>query len=111
MPVLQTSNFGRISYDSHDAIEFPRGLPGFEDRRSFAALQFPDTAPLVFLQSLDSGDLCFITMPVLAVDPNYRLAVSEEDLAEVGLPAHHQPRIADDVLCLAVLSLGETGPT
>ncbi len=111
MPVAQTSNFGSISFSPEAAIEFPRGLPGFDDRRRFVALQFKDTAPIVFLQSLEYPDLCFITMPVLAVDPQYRLQVSTEDLAEVGLSTLRQPRIGEDVLCLAVLSLRESGPT
>jgi flagellar assembly factor FliW len=111
MPVVQTSNFGNISYGPETAIEFPRGLPGFEDRRRFVALQFPDTAPLTFLQSLEVPDLCFITMPVLAVDPQYRLEVNSEDLGLMGLTLLRQPLIGRDVLCLAVLSLAETGPT
>ena len=111
MPVVQTSNFGTISYDCEAVIEFPQGLPGFDDRRRFVALQFPDTAPLTFLQSLEVPELCFITMPVLAVDPHYRLKVAGEDLALVGLPAQSQPRIGEEVLCLTVLSLDEAGPT
>jgi flagellar assembly factor FliW len=111
MPVVQTSNFGSISYHPDAAIEFPRGLPGFDDRRRFVALQFPDTVPLTFLQSLECPDLCFITMPVLAVDPQYRLEVNGEDLEQLELSPLRQPRIGEDVLCLTVLSLGESGPT
>ncbi|HEV3199835.1 MAG TPA: flagellar assembly protein FliW [Bryobacteraceae bacterium] len=111
MPVVETSNFGIISYGPEASIEFPRGLPGFDDRRRFVALQFEDTAPLVFLQSLEVPDLCFITMPVLAVDPQYRLAVTGEDLGQLELSPKRQPRIGEEVLCLAVLSLGEGGPT
>lgn len=111
MPVVQTSNFGIISYGPEAAIEFPRGLPGFDDRRRFVALQFPDSAPLVFLQSLEVPDLCFITMPVLAVDPHYRLEVGSEDLGLLELSPLLQPRIGEDVLCLAVLSVAESGPT
>src|SRR6185369_16186130 len=110
MPIAQTSNFGVISYNPDAAIEFPRGLPGFEERRSFVVLQFADTAPLTFLQSLEVPDLCFITMPVLAVDPHYRLEVSTEDLKLVELPPARQPRIGEEVLCLTILSLGEVGP-
>jgi flagellar assembly factor FliW len=111
MPVVQTSNFGSISYSLETAIEFPRGLPGFDDRRRFVALQFEDTSPLTFLQSLESPDLCFITMPVLAVDPQYRLQVNSEDLGQLDLSPLRQPRIGEDVLCLTVLSIGECGPT
>ena len=35
----------------------------------------------------------------------------EQDLEVLGLPAHHQPRIGEDILCLAVLSIRKTGTT
>lgn len=111
MPDFETTSFGRISYKPEWAIEFPSGLPGFEDRRRFAAVKFEKSAPLVFLQSLEDPALCFITLPVLAVDPQYRLAVSGEDLGQIGLAPGKQPRIGADVLCLTVISIRESGPT
>jgi flagellar assembly factor FliW len=111
MPLLETKFFGQISYESDAVLEFPGGLPGFEDRREFVVVQMPDAAPLVFLQSLEDRSLCFTTMPVQAVDRDFRLAVSAEDLERLGLPAGRQPRIGRDVLCLTVLSIKETGPT
>jgi len=76
MPLLDTKNFGRIAFESRDTIEFPRGLPGFEDRRQFVLIRQERARPLVFLQSLEEPGLCFITAPVLAVDPQFRLKMS-----------------------------------
>jgi len=111
MPVLETQNFGAISFEPDSVIEFPRALPGFEERHRFLPVQIPLTAPLVFLQSVDEPSLCFPTLPVLAVDPHYQLQMMEEDRELVGLPLDRQPRLGNEVLCLAVLSLRETGPT
>jgi flagellar assembly factor FliW len=111
MPVIETKNFGKISFEPESELEFPCGLPGFEERRRFVAVTFAKSEPLVYLQSLEDQDLCFITMPILAVDPRYRLTVSAEDLEQVGLPTTRQPRIGKDVFCLTVLSIRETGPT
>ena len=111
MPVTETKNFGKISFEPESELEFPCGLPGFEERRRFVAVWLPGTDPLVYLQSLDEPGLCFITMPIHAVDPQYRLRVSDEDLERIGLAPASQPRIGDDIQCLAVLSLRETGPT
>jgi flagellar assembly factor FliW len=111
MPVLPTNNFGPISFDPEALIEFPRGLPGFEERRSFLPLQIPDTAPLIFLQSADEPSLCFPTLPVLAIDADYQLRMSAEDLQFLELPAGCQPRLGEAAACLAILSLRETGPT
>ena len=109
MPVMQTRNFGTIAYEADSALEFPIGLPGFESRRRFVALRFLESDPLVYLQSLEHPALCFVTMPILSVDPQYRLG--SEDLDRLGLPATRQPRIGEDVFCLAVIAIRETGPT
>jgi flagellar assembly factor FliW len=110
MPVVETKNFGRVEYAADTVIEFPRGLPGFESRRGFLPLHQSENDPLVFLQSLEEPALCFVTVPVLVVDPAYRLDAEAEDLALVGLPPG-RPRLGADVLCLAVVSLREDGPT
>jgi flagellar assembly factor FliW len=111
MPVLETKHFGKLSYEAESELEFPLGLPGFDDRKRFVAVHFVENDPLIYLQSLEDPALCFITMPILAVDPRYRLKVSGDDLGHLGLNAARQPRMGDEVLCLSVLSIRETGPT
>jgi flagellar assembly factor FliW len=108
---METKNFGKIAFESDSELEFPGGLPGFDSRRKFVAVRFVESDPLVYLQSLEDPGLCFITMPILAVDPGYKLKLSGEDLDQLDLPPARQPRIGDDVLCLTVLTVRETGPT
>lgn len=83
-------------------IDFPAGVPGFEDLRSFAILGHPDHPSLVFLQSLDNAGLCFLAMPVEALRPDYELNISDEDLELLGVGAS-----GARLRCLAVLSLVE----
>jgi len=111
MPSIDTKNLGSISWEPESEIEFPRGLPGFEERRKFVAVRFAHTDPLIFLQSLEDSSLSFVTMPVRSVVPDYRVVVSREDLELVGLPANRQPRIGDDIHCLTVLAIRENGVT
>ena len=112
MPHFATKHFGTIDFQPEATLEFPRGLPGFEQETRFVALEQPGTKPLVFLQSLSRPELCFITMPVQVVDPGYRLTVSEEDLQCLELAEDRQPEIGTEVLCLAVVSVAEQrGPT
>ena len=105
MPATETTNFGTIFFAPESVFEFPLGLPGFEDRRKFVPVQNPRTAPILFLQSLEEPSLCFTTLPILVVDPRYRLRMMEQDLEILRFPADYQPRIGSDVLCLAVLSI------
>jgi flagellar assembly factor FliW len=111
MPVFASSHFGPISYEPEAAVEFPRGLPGFENSRQFLAIGLPQSEPLVFLQSLEQSDLCFISVPVQVVDRTYRLRMSPEDLESIGFGGRAAPQPGEDVLCLAVLSVREDGPS
>jgi flagellar assembly factor FliW len=111
MPILQTKYFGDIPYQTAALLEFPAGLPGFEGHRRFLPVHMPENEPLVFLQSAEEPGLCFVTLPVLAAMPGYRLSISAEDLTLLGFPSGNVPRIGGEVLCLAIVTVKEGGPT
>ena len=75
---LQTVTF---EYHSRGVISFPAGLPGFENCTRFVLAEQVSIAPVVRLQSLDIPDLCFLAVPVAAIDPEYQPALLPEDLA------------------------------
>jgi|SRR5579872_3666470 len=102
-----STHFGSIEVDESSAIRFPEGLPGFEDCRRFLPLKLPQTGALVFLQSLERVDLCFLALPVQVLRPGYELCLSAEDLDTLGLPPGRQPVIGVNVAALAILSLKE----
>jgi len=91
-------------------IYFPAALPGFPEEKRFLLIEQPVNHPLVFLQSVSSPELCFVTAPVRGIDPGYELAMGVEDLGLVELPADRPPRIGEDVVCLAILAFSEDGP-
>ena len=111
MPQLQTKYFGTVTCDQNELFQFPLGLPAFEQEKSFAPLDLPGTAPLLFLQSTSRPDLCFLCFPVLVVDPHYQLSVSAEDLEALDLSTTRQPDIGEEVLVLALLSVQENQAT
>jgi flagellar assembly factor FliW len=111
MPVLDSKNFGTLPYDPAAVIVFPAGLPGFEERRDFLPVRLPESEPLVFLQSLEDPGLCFVTLPLLAVEPGYQLTVADEDARVAGFPSGVPVVPGGDVLCLTVVTLSEEGPT
>jgi flagellar assembly factor FliW len=106
MARIQTKCFGEVDYSPESVFEFPQGMPGFEAEHAFLFMNQPATYPLMFMQSLSRVDLCFILLPVLAADPQYKLCVSDEDLATLCLPAGKQPRIGKDILCAAMVCTG-----
>jgi flagellar assembly factor FliW len=111
MPSIETASFGRLDYSADAVLEFPAGLPAFEDQTRFVLIERSDLAPLVFLQSLGRPDLTFPALPVAVVAPDYELDIPEEDLALLGLPGPPDSAGAG-LLYLAVVTVsGEATPT
>ena len=108
MASVQTKFFGELEYSEDALFHFPAGLPGFENQHSFVFLQMPNSAPLMFLQSLTSPNLCFVLLPIMVVDPEYKLELSPEDLMTLGLPPDRQPAISKDILCAAIICAAES---
>jgi flagellar assembly factor FliW len=111
---LSSHCFGEIEFPDSAVFQFPSGLPGFEDERAFVFLERPDTHPLIFMHSLSQPDLCFILLPVLAADPNYRLTLTADEISELELPQPGEVRIGADLLCGALVSAADRdrpGPT
>jgi flagellar assembly factor FliW len=107
MPSFPSAYFGELEYDPDSVFEFPSGIPGFETHTRFVLVEQASSHPLVFVQSLVGPELCFIALPVLAVDPKYRLELTEDDLASLQLPGTGQPLIGQDVACLALVTVTE----
>jgi flagellar assembly factor FliW len=110
MPEFQTRYFEQITYLPESVIEFPLGLPGFENERRFLLVEQELNKPIVFLQSLSRPELCFITVPVQGILPGYELTLSAEELHTLDLAEDRQPVVGEDVLHLAVVSLAEERP-
>ncbi len=104
MARILTRQFGLFEYDPAGAIEFPAGLPGFEQRRRFVLIERANAAPVLFLQSLEAPELCLPAAPVRSIDPQYELALTEDDLRLLG------PGAGEDLIALAILWAPKEGP-
>ena len=109
MPQILTKYFGPLEYQERDVVRFPSGLPAFEEELEFLVIEPAAQAPLTFLQSAGQAGLCFLALPILAIDPQYALAVSAEDLSALDLEESRQPAIGGEVDCLAVIAAPEQG--
>ena len=109
MAVAETAHFGAVDYAEDSVLHFPDGLPAFETERRFLLIERESDAPVVFLQSLDSAALVFLTLPVRMVDPGYAGRIGPEDLERLGLLADRQPEEGREVLTLAIVTVGDEG--
>lgn len=95
--------FGSLEWDPSAEICFPAGIPGFEDERRFVAIEIPRQRPLVYLQSLQRRDLCFLTLPAQTVDSSFRLDLEEEERSALCFGPEESVEAGRDVLSLSLL--------
>lgn len=107
MSTFKTKYFGDLAYDPESVLEFAEGLPGFETERQFVLIEQPASKPLGFLQSLRTPELCFITLPLLGIEPDYKLQLTPEERSMLGLEGDQAPVIGRDVAGLAIVSVTE----
>lgn len=78
---LVTRHFGVIDIDGKNIIEFPEGIPGFDNLHRFVLLSHQkDNSPFRWLQCIDDGGLAFVVIDPRAVFPSYSVDI---DAAEV----------------------------
>ena len=103
MPQALTKYFGSIEFGEAEVVQFPSGLPAFEEETQFLVMEPAASAPLIFLQSLRQPEFCFLALPMVTVDPKYHLAIAMEDLESLGIDS------SEGVTCLAILAVTDNG--
>jgi len=98
------TRFGEFEADRRNLIDFPSGLPGFEQCRHFVIMSSRSMAPLQCLHAVDGTPASFLVIDPRVVLPDYRCVLSAPDRMRLG---------ADEdatLLWLALVTLGEDGP-
>lgn len=103
---FQSRQFGLIEFTGESVVEFPEGMPAFEQQTRYVLIERPDSAPLIFLQSLDDPQLCFVTLPVGCVDARYQPRLEKSDFEALGMQTFDD----QEVLCLVILTIPAQGP-
>jgi flagellar assembly factor FliW len=103
MGTIHSPWLGDVESDPRCELLFPAGLPGFEDQRRMLPVEIPAQRPLVYLQSVERAEICFVALPVYVIDPVFQLRISDEDRWILELPEDCNPVIGTDVLCLTLL--------
>lgn len=99
---IDSKAFGRIRIEERQQIEFPRGLYGFEEMRSFALLD-SGHPPFYWLQSLEDASVAFILVNPYLVEPEYILDIAPLEIEEIGKPA------PEDLLVFAIVTVPQDG--
>ena len=100
---VTSSRFGEFTYTDDDVLVFPRGLPAFENNRSWLLAGEEDNA-IKWLQNIEDGDLALPVTTPDAVMPDYNAKIPEDELDLVG------SRDFADLALLIVVSIPDAAP-
>lgn len=83
---IESPRFGTLEVSPNNVIEFPRGIPGFEDLRRFSLFHVEEGEPKYFiLQSLDDPAIAFHVGDPALFKFAYEIMLSDEDAALIDL--------------------------
>jgi len=82
---IDTLRFGMVEVDPEKVIEFGDGVPGLEQYRKYALLQFEESYPIVWLQSMDDMGICLPVLDTFSVLPDYVFDIDESDVKALEL--------------------------
>lgn len=68
---------GKIQYELEEVITFKRGIPGFEEYKTYVAKEIEES-PFKILQCLENNELAFIVISPFDVVSDYEIKISEE---------------------------------
>jgi len=95
---INTRNFGKIEIDENGIIEFPQGLPGFENTRKYVLLgQATEANPFQWLQSVDCPDVAFVVTDPFSIMNEYIIDVDDSEVQEIDV------KDTDKILSLVIV--------
>ena len=98
---IDTIRFGSVEVDEGKLLLFESGIPGLEEYRKFALLQFEESYPIIWLQSVDDGGICLPVMDTFAVLSGYVFDMDDEDVKSLELKS------PDELYVVTVLVIPE----
>lgn len=78
---INTTCFGRVTYNQTDLIHFVEGIIGFPQMKDYLPLPFnPDSDQMLCLQSVEESEISFILMNPFHLKADYQPQISEETI-------------------------------
>jgi flagellar assembly factor FliW len=103
---INSPHLGSLDIDAQKIIEFPKGLPGFEECKRFSLFHDDGKDPIVFtLQSVDQPDVALSITDPTQFGLHYELTLSDDDASAIGL------RSIDDVAVAVIVRRSDPAAT
>ncbi len=88
-----------------DPLEFPAGLPGFEEHKQFIFESRAEMRPFLWLRSVDDPEVALPVISCLLLKKRVQLHISKKDLSLIDSPAE------DDIAFYYILRVDSKGGT
>ncbi|EGW36519.1 flagellar assembly protein FliW [Desulfosporosinus sp. OT] len=90
---IESTRFGKLEVAEEQVFNFPHGIPGFPDEKTFVHLHYEEGSPFSFLQSTTEGNLTFVLVDPFAFLPDYEFVLDDEIALEIGLSQQSPPQV------------------
>ncbi|MDD4802882.1 MAG: flagellar assembly protein FliW [Syntrophomonas sp.] len=88
---IASSLAGEFEIDEKYIINFPEGIPAFEEVKEFVLIPMEGKGPFFYLQSVLKADLCLLVAEPFTFFPDYEINIDDEYLSNLGIKEAGQP--------------------
>lgn len=91
--LIYSTQLGDMDVPEDKIINFPNGLPGFPEEKTFAFCPYQVDSPFAYLQSVVEPKLTFLTVDPFAFFKDYEFELNDPIAQEIELTPSHLPHI------------------
>ncbi|MER2008425.1 MAG: flagellar assembly protein FliW [Psychrobacillus sp.] len=96
---IETKFLGSMAIDEKDIIQFPDGIPGFEEIKEFVILPLEKDSPFAVLQSIKEQKIGFVIAFPFVFKKDYTFDVLEDDKEDLQIEA------GEDLITYSIVTL------
>lgn len=82
---IKTRDFGELTVNEEDTINFTCGMYGFDEYTKYVILKDGPDDDIMYLQSIENTDLSFVLIDPYLIFNSYEPNLNEEDLNELNV--------------------------
>jgi len=87
-----------VEVDPDKVIHFDEGIPGLDQYREYALLQFEESYPIVWLQSIEDTGICLPVLDTFSVLPDYVFDIDDADVKALELTTPEELHVVSVVV-------------
>ncbi|WP_270562918.1 flagellar assembly protein FliW [Clostridium beijerinckii] len=88
---------GEIEYDENNIITFNKGIPGFDELKTFVLVDLKEYKPFKLLQSLEDDEIALIVISPYDFFDDYEIILNEETIKNLKIEYQEQVTIVTTI--------------